>query len=53
MRFTGRIPETEMMRITVQKDGTLWRVHLAATVADAWFAGTKTLVFHTALRQTG
>jgi hypothetical protein len=37
VRFTG----TEMLRITVQQDGAVWRLHLAGRLADAWVAETE------------
>ena len=33
--------ETEMLRITVQEDGSLWRLHLAGRLAGAWVAETE------------
>jgi hypothetical protein len=39
MRFTGT--ETAMLRITVQEDGTLWRLHLAGRLEGAWVAETE------------
>jgi hypothetical protein len=30
-----------MLRITVQNDGTLWRLHLAGRLAGAWVAETE------------
>ena len=30
-----------MLRITVQEDGTLWRLHLSGRLADAWVAETE------------
>ena len=30
-----------MLRITVQEDGTLWRLHLAGRLAGAWVAETE------------
>jgi hypothetical protein len=30
-----------MLRITVQDDGTLWRLHLAGRLAGAWVAETE------------
>jgi hypothetical protein len=30
-----------MLRITVQKDGLLWRLHLAGRLAGAWVAETE------------
>src|SRR5258705_6937677 len=33
--------ETEMLRITVQEDGSLWRLHLAGKLAGAWVAETE------------
>jgi hypothetical protein len=37
----GRHRENEMLRITVQEDGTLWRLHLSGRLADAWVAETE------------
>jgi hypothetical protein len=31
----------EMLRITVQEDGTLWRLHLAGRLAGAWVGETE------------
>ena len=33
--------ENEMLRITVQEDLTLWRLHLSGRLADAWVAETE------------
>src|ERR1700730_4995830 len=41
VRFTGRIPETEMLRITIHEDGALWRLHLAGRLEGAWVAETE------------
>ena len=41
MRFTGRIREPKMLRITVQEDGTLWRLKLSGRLAGAWVAETE------------
>lgn len=30
-----------MLRITVQKDGAIWRLHLAGRLAGAWVAETE------------
>jgi hypothetical protein len=30
-----------MLRITVQEDGTLWRLHLSGRLAGAWVAETE------------
>jgi hypothetical protein len=30
-----------MLRITLQEDGTLWRLHLAGRLAGAWVAETE------------
>ena len=30
-----------MLRITIQEDGTLWRLHLSGRLADAWVAETE------------
>jgi hypothetical protein len=30
-----------MLRITLQEDGTLWRLHLAGRLAGAWIAETE------------
>jgi hypothetical protein len=30
-----------MLRITVQEDGTLWRLHLSGKLAGAWVAETE------------
>lgn len=32
-----------MLRITVRKDGTLWRLHLAGGLAGAWVAETENI----------
>src|SRR5260370_8322268 len=37
----GGYRETEMLMITVQEDGTLWRLHLAGRLAGAWVAETE------------
>ncbi len=36
-----RYRQTEMLRITLQEDGTLWRLHLAGRLAGAWVAETE------------
>jgi hypothetical protein len=41
MHFTGRTSETEMLRVTVQEDGTLWRLHLAGRLEGAWVDETE------------
>ena len=42
MPFIGTtISATEMLRITLQEDGTLWRLHLAGRLAGAWVAETE------------
>jgi hypothetical protein len=41
VRFTGRYRKTEMLRITVQEDDTLWRLHLSGRLAGAWVAETE------------
>jgi hypothetical protein len=41
VRFTGRISENEMLRITVQEDGAPWRLHLAGRLEGAWVAETE------------
>ena len=41
VRFTGRIRENEMLRITIQGDGALWRLHLAGRLEGAWVAETE------------
>ena len=33
--------KTEMLRITVQNEGSLWRLHLAGRLAGAWVAETE------------
>ena len=37
----GAYREIEMLRITVQEDGTLWRLHLAGRLEGAWVAETE------------
>jgi hypothetical protein len=39
--FTGANRRTGMLRITLQEDGTLWRLHLAGRLAGAWVAETE------------
>ena len=41
MPFTGANRRTGMLRITLQEDGTLWRLHLAGRLAGAWVAETE------------
>ena len=41
MRFIGQLPETDMLRITVQEDGALWRMQLAGRLEGAWVAETE------------
>jgi predicted phage gp36 major capsid-like protein len=36
-----------MLRITVQEDGTVWRLHLAGRLASAWVGETEN-IWHTA-----
>ena len=38
VRLVGR---NEMLRITVQRDGSLWRLQLAGRLAGAWVAETE------------
>jgi ABC-type transporter Mla MlaB component len=38
---SGEHRQTEMLRITLQEDGTLWRLHLAGRLAGAWVAETE------------
>jgi hypothetical protein len=38
VRLVGRI---EMLRITVERDGPLWRLQLAGRLAGAWVAETE------------
>jgi hypothetical protein len=37
----GGYRKTKMLRITVQEDGTLWRLHLAGRLEGAWVAETE------------
>jgi hypothetical protein len=41
VRFTGRIRQPKMLRITVQEDGTVWRLQLSGRLAGAWVAETE------------
>ena len=42
VRFTrADIGKSKMLRITVQEDGSLWRLHLAGKLAGAWVAETE------------
>jgi hypothetical protein len=41
VRFIGQLPETDMLRITVQEDGALWRMQLAGRLEGAWVAETE------------
>ncbi len=41
VRFTGRTSGNEMLKITVQEDVTLWRLHLAGRLEGAWVAETE------------
>ena len=46
LRWAG-IGKTEMLRITTQDGGTLWRLHLSGKLAGAWVAETEN-AWHTA-----
>jgi hypothetical protein len=41
VRFAVPISKSEMLRITVQEDGALWRLHLAGRLEGAWVAETE------------
>jgi hypothetical protein len=39
--MAGRIPEKEMLRITVQEELSFWRLQLSGRLAGAWVAETE------------
>ena len=47
VRSQGEYRETEMLRITVQEDGAVWRLHLAGRLAGVWVDETEN-IWHSA-----